>query len=173
MTMSWSMAAALGGGLLLGAVVLILAVVSVRLARYRAGASEDAFPPDDFSVSRYQPMMRLLSEEDLEFLAAQPGYRAETGARLRRERRRIFRMYLRDLARDFRRLHCAARKVAADSPAGHSELVGLLVRYQITFWRSMAIIELRLLAPHAGVPRLDLAPLLKPMEVMQMYVSET
>ena len=43
-------------------------------------------------------------------------------------------MYLRDLAVDFRRLHAAARKMAADAPERNSALVGLLIRYQLTFF---------------------------------------
>ena len=36
----------------------------------------------------------------------------------------------------------------------------------------MALMELRLLAPGARLPRFDVAPLLRPMELMQFYVSE-
>src|SRR5579863_6766348 len=59
----------------------------------------------NFSLDRYQPMARLLADEDLEFLKTHPGYRAKTGARWKRERRRLFRLYLRELKSDFRRLH--------------------------------------------------------------------
>ncbi len=171
--MNWTMAAAAAGGLVLASTMLALVAVAIRLGYYRLGARQAAWAPEDFSINRYQPMSRLISGEDLEFLATQPGYRAEVGARLRRERRRILRMYLRDLARDFARLHAAARKLVSDSPERHSALVGVLIRYQFVFWRRMAAIEIRLLAPGVRVPRLDLAPLLKPMESMQIYVSET
>jgi len=172
MSMNWTMAAAAVGGLVLALVSVALIAVTIRLLRYRLGTPQPAWAPDHFSIHRYQPMLRLISGEDLEFLAAQPGYRAEVGARLRRERRRILRMYLHDLARDFARLHAAARKLVSDSPERHSALVGVLIRYQFVFWRRMAAIEVRLLAPGVRAPRLDLAPLLKPMESMQIYVSE-
>lgn len=164
-------AAACAGGIVLLAVTIVLAVVAGRLLGYRSG-TERRFEAERFSLARYEAMTRLAGEDDLEFLASLPGYRRETGARLRRERRRILRMYLRDLARDFHHLHAAARKMAADAPEHNSALVGLLIRYQLTFWRHMALIELRLLAPAARLPRFDIAPLLRPMELMQFYVSE-
>ncbi len=172
MTIGGNVALSIAGGVFLGSVVALLALIAVRLLRYRRRTFPGAFDPRDFSIARYQPVMRLGGEEDFDFLASLPGYRPATGARLRRERRRILRMYLRDLAQDFRALHAAARKLVADSPAHNSELVGLLLRYQLTFWRSMFLIELRLLAPAARLPRLDLTSLLNPMEIMQIYVSE-
>ncbi len=65
------------------------------------------FDPDwleNFSVSKYRPMERLLSEEYFEFLVSQEGYEPKIGKRLRSERRRIFRGYLRSIRRDFQRL---------------------------------------------------------------------
>src|SRR5688500_15536009 len=59
---------------------------------------------DSFSISRYRPMERLLSEDDYEFLAAQPGYEPSIARNLRKQRRRVFRTYLQQVSRDFARL---------------------------------------------------------------------
>src|SRR5947209_2164311 len=88
----------------------------------------------DFSFSRYEPMARLLSDEDLLFLKAQPGYQPEMGKNFVRERRRIFRLYLQELAREFHLLHAHARAMVARLPSENSPLVGMLLRQQIRFW---------------------------------------
>ena len=51
---------------------------------------------DEFSMERYEPMARLLAPEDVEFLRDTVG--ARMAARWARDRRRIFRLYWRDLA---------------------------------------------------------------------------
>jgi hypothetical protein len=98
----------------------------------------------DFSAARYEPMARLMSDEDLQFLKTQPGFRPEIGKKFIRERRRIFRLYLQELAADFHRLHAHARVIVASLPADHSPLVGMLLRQQLRFWYEIAAIELRL-----------------------------
>ncbi len=85
-----------------------------------------------------------MADEDLAFLRAQPGYRPEIGRKFSRERRRILRLYLQELACDFHRLHAHARAMVAALPADNSPLVGMLLRQQVRFWYEMAAIELRL-----------------------------
>jgi len=120
-----------------------------------------------FSVSRYQPMEYLLSEEDFAFLASQPGYKPDIGARWKRERRRIFRLYLDELKRDFQRLHAEARVMAANADAESAELVGILMRQQVTFWRAMAGLEVRLVLRAAGIGKVNVRPLLELLEAMR------
>jgi hypothetical protein len=120
-----------------------------------------------FSIHRYQPMEHLLSEDDFAFLSAQPGYTPEIGARWKRERRHIFRLYLNDLRRDFLRLHAEARAMAANADAESAELVGILMRQQVTFWRAMAGLELRLALRAAGIGKVNVRPLLELLEAMR------
>jgi hypothetical protein len=138
------------GAIFCGAVaLLLLVVVAGRLWRYRR-TPDNADCLNGFSLARYEPMTRLLSREDLEFLAALPGYRPAIGSKLERDRRRIFRMYLRELAADFQALHASARKMASISPEQHSDVVGSLVRQQVTFWFALTAIEVRLMLPRAA-----------------------
>jgi hypothetical protein len=143
-----------------------------RLRGYRSAS--EAEPGDDgsFSPARYEPMARLLAEDDFVFLAAQPGYRPEIGTKLRRDRRRIFRLYLRALACDFHRLHAHAREmVAASSQEHHERLVGLLLRQQVTFWRALAAIELRLLAERMGLGKVEIRGLVEVVEAMRLDLA--
>src|SRR5579863_311793 len=102
-----------------GSITVLLWVLTRMLLRRRRGAATlDSDETDGFSLDRYQPMERLMAEEDLAFLKSQPGYRAEMGVRWKRERRRIFRLYLAELKADFRRLHIHARELVAGSGSG-------------------------------------------------------
>jgi hypothetical protein len=115
-------------------------------------------------------MARLLSEDDLSFLEAQPGYQPEMGMKFRRERRRIFRLYLEELARDFHRLHAHARVVVASLPAEHSALVGVLIRGKFRFWYEMAALEMRLTLSWAGVS-VDARALVEVLGAMQAQLN--
>jgi len=130
-------------------------------------ATDDAGGSVAFSIHRYQPMEHLLSDDDFAFLSAQPGYTPQIGARWKRERRHIFRLYLNDLKRDFLRLHAEARLMAANADAESAELVGTLMLQQLTFWRAMAGLELRLALRRAGIGKVDVRPLLEMLEAMR------
>jgi hypothetical protein len=119
----------------------VLHLLSYRSSRASEGSASD---PAEFSIARYEPMARLMSDEDLVFLKSQPGFRPEIGRKFSRERRRIFRLYLQELAGDFHRLHAHARAIVSTLPADNSPLVGMLLRQQVRFWYEMAAIEMRL-----------------------------
>ena len=153
-----------------------LAVLSTAIGRIwwqRRGKREvdDVGESSGFSISRYQPMEHLLSEEDFAFLESQPGYEPRIGARWKRERRRIFRLYLGELKRDFRQLHAENRVMAANAGAESAELVGILMRQQVAFWRAVAGLELRLALRAAGIGRVDVRPLLQLIEAMRVNVA--
>ena len=90
--------------------------------------------------SRNEPMTRLIEDADLQIVA-----------RWDRTQRRVVRVYLRETACDFRRLHAEARALVAESPEQYSDLVGVLMRQQVTFLRAMAGIEIRLALSAAGL----------------------
>jgi len=157
-------AAALGlGGL------ITRRLLDYRSARTVLDAVDEAVP--EHSMARYRPMARLLDSRDLEFLASRPGYRREMGTRLRDSRRRIFRMYLAELSADFQRLHAAARKIVADAPEEHAELIPMLVRQQLAFWRALAMIEVRLTLSWAGFGTIDAKGLLEIVEQLSRTVA--
>ncbi len=159
--MNWAIA-----GFITATLAFAMTLFAARLIAYRAKYSEssDAENGRGFSRRRYESMARLLSREDLKFLQSQPGYCREIGARLMRDRRRVFRMYLSELSSEFHRLHAAARRIAAESPAERSDLVSKLVRQQLMFWRTMAMLELRMLVPGLNV---DASRLVHSIETMQ------
>lgn len=162
--MHWMIICGLVAG---GLATVALALAVLRLSGYRPSPDHEPEPSGEFSMDRYQPMMRLLAEDDFLFLTAQPGYRPEIGARLRRDRRRIFRMYLRELTGDFHSLHARARAIVAESEEQHAGLVGLLMRQHVTFWYAMMGVELRLAAHGLGLGKVDLRGLFQTIESMR------
>lgn len=141
----------------LSAALVLAAVTAFVFHRLVTSAAAVEAPVDflnTFSPERYRPMLRLLSEEEFLFLAAQPGYRKDLGKAFRRNRIRIFRAFLARVDRDFRRLHAAARAALVCSPDAQTELASLLVRQRLTYLRATLAIEFRL-----GLYRLGLAPM--------------
>ena len=159
---------ATGWVITVGSIVAVSATIAwIWRQRQVKRASDDWGGSGGFSMSRYQPMERLLSEKDFAFLASQSGYEPEIGAHWKRGRHRIFRLYLDELKCDFRRLHAEARVMAAKADAESAELVGILMRQQVTFWRAMAGLELRLALRAAGFGNVDVRPLIEQIEAMR------
>ena len=148
--------------------------VSTRmiLRRRRSSATPDSDETAGFSLDRYRPMGRLMAEEDLVFLKSQPGYRAEMGERWKRERRRIFRLYLAELKADFRRLHAHARELVAASGADSAGLVDVLMKQQITFLMATTALEFRLALQGIGVGKVDITPLIELIEAMRVDLAQ-
>lgn len=144
----------------------------LRLLNYRSSKTQAGVAAEqqvEFSPARYEPMARLMSDEDLRFLKAQPGFSPEIGKKFKRERRRIFRLYLQSLAGDFHRLHARARAVVASLPAENSILVGILLRQQVRFWYELAAVEMHLSLSWTGA--LDPRPLLEAVGAMHAELS--
>jgi hypothetical protein len=143
--MSWITAGALTAT---ASAALILAMwMAMRLRSYRSVSGE--VPPDGQSAlppSTYD-FISLLSDEDFDFLASLPGYKPEIGEKLRRHHERILRLYLCELAQEFHRVHAEAKEIVATAGEEHAPAVGLLMRQQLAFWRSMARIELSFAIP--------------------------
>ncbi len=146
-------------------IAVFAALVAARLLAHREAFSGRPDPEVFHAISprRYEAMARLLSDEDHEFLKRQPGYRAEVGAKLKRERRRIFRMYVHELAGDFQRLHAAARLIALQAPEEHADLIPVLMRQQARFWKELAMLEIRMMVP--GM-RLDVSELIRAIQAV-------
>jgi hypothetical protein len=140
---------------------------------YRASESKEgvALTHAEFSIARYEPMTRLMSKGDLLFLEAQPGFRGEIRKKFIEERRRIFRLYLGDLAADFHRLHKHARTIAANMPADQAPLIGVLIRQQARFWFEMTALELRLSLDWAGIGSIDPSALVNAIGAMHAEIG--
>src|SRR5271155_4329904 len=151
----------------------------IRLGEYRR-APRRRRPGEERSLGRYQPMMRLLAAEDADFLGQNTSCPKVAG-RWERSRRRIIRLYLKELAGDFRGLHAKARLLVAESPEQNAALVPVLFKQQIAFWRTLAIIEVRLAVDGLnlgglklgglGLGRLNAEDLVRTIETMRREIA--
>lgn len=124
----------------------------------------------EFSSARYRPMERLLAAEDSAFLAAQPGFTRAMRRRFLAERRRIFRIYLRNVARDFERLHRAARVLMLCAPDDRPDYAAALVRERLAFERTMVLVRLRLLVNWMSGATVEVHGLVGALETMNAQV---
>jgi hypothetical protein len=148
--MSWI---AVGTLMATASAAVILAVwMAIRLRCYRSVHGKESSGHSAFLPSSYN-FASLLSDEDFNFLASLPGYKPEIGKTLRRHHERILRLYLCELAQEFHTVHAEAREIVATAGEEHAPAVGLLVRQQVVFWRSMAWIEFSLAFPGLSADR--------------------
>ena len=125
---------------------------------------------DDFSASSYRPMSRLLSEEDFRFLSKQAGYTPQMGKRLRKDRRLVFRSYLRNLIKDFNRLYSGAAILMVYSEVDRAELASSLFRIRVNFYYVLFLVQMRLAIHAAGFEMMDITPMLQSLEFLQVRV---
>lgn len=119
-----------------------------------------------FSAARYRPMLRLLAEDDYEFLLAVSKDPAVV-KRLRAERRRIFRMYLNNLVRDFSRLHRAARVLVLEAEEERSDVAERLIRIRLNFVLAVFAVRCRLALHTVGIGTVDVRALIDSLESMK------
>lgn len=149
-----------------GVLLAALVVAALRLlARTQASVPDSAWL-ESFSIGRYRPMVRLLAEDDYEFLTAQGAGRAAV-RRLRAERRRIFLIYLENLARDFRRLHRIARFAVIESDSDQSDQTAALVRVRLQFSFAVACVRIRVLLHAFGMGSVRVEPVLHSLELLR------
>jgi len=121
-----------------------------RVNRGPSGEGNIADWFDNFSLEAYRPMQRLLNEDDYAFLEAQPGYRLSIGKQLRAERKKIFRIYLRQLIGDFNRLVRVAEFLLVHSHDDRPDLVRAIQFIRVRFYCNIVKTELSLLLPVAA-----------------------
>jgi hypothetical protein len=127
---------------------------------------------EQYSVARYRPMRRLLSEEDYEFLATQKGYDPSIARKLRSRRRKIFRQYLRCLKRDFRRLEGAAKLLLVGCGQDRPDLAKTLFEQRLMFTFGILAVEYRLALHGLGLGNVDIRDLLGTLDRLQDQLGQ-
>lgn len=121
---------------------------------------------EEFTPSSYYPMRRLLSDEDFQFLARQPGFDLSLYRKLRRERLLIFRQYLRRLIRDFNRLYTVTRTLISQQEEDHSDLAVKLMKLRVRFMFSVLSAECSYVLCWMGVKTIVATAMLARLEEM-------
>lgn len=120
-----------------------------------------------FSPDKYRPMARLLDDADFTFLAAHPAYSPRMARRLRAERRRVFRGYLRSLERDFGRISGAIQLLMLHSEIDRPDLATMLVRQRVRFAYFILTLQVRLALDAVGLRGVNVRPLLGALDALR------
>ena len=145
--------------------VLFLPVIS-RLLRRSPVEEITSEWLENFSVSAYYPMERLLNDEDFAFLSKQPGFDLSLYRKLRRERLRIFKQYLDRAIIDFNRLHSMIRGIIPRLNTDCSDLVTQLVKIKLRFYFAVLSAELSYYLCLVGFRSLTVRSLIIQLEEM-------
>ena len=140
--------------------VLVLAGLARRLASPQH-LTVSAEWIEELAIERYRPMLRLLHQEDLHFLRAQPGFTPNMAAKFRVQRCQLFQEYLRHLDYDFKRICVALKGLIVQSEYDRPDLASVLVRNQMTFACGMMMVRFQLVFYRYGVATVDVTALVK------------
>jgi hypothetical protein len=159
-------------GLIIAVSVVFIGLVAFLLKLTRHFASRPlpltAEWIEGLSLDRYRPMLRLLDEEEIQFLRAQPGFTNEMEAEFRIQRSKFFREYLRQLDDDFKRICMALKILLVLSKYDRPELASLLLQNQITFAYGMMMAQFQLVCYRHGFGTVDVTNLLKQFDGMRL-----
>jgi pentose-5-phosphate-3-epimerase len=150
---------------------LAISVIAFALRRVASPKATHPITPrwiDELSLERYRPMLRLLDSEDIEFLRSQPGFRPQMATRLRHQRCRIFRQYLKELNGDFACICMALKMVMLQAEVDRPELAAQLLRSQAVFAGRMLWIHAQVAMYQAGIGKVDIAGLLNVFDGMRL-----
>ena len=124
----------------------------------------------DFSWKDY-PFRRLLDPADFEYLRRRGVSEAKI-RQVRKERRRLFRLCLRSLARDFNTAHRALAAVVVRSHVDRPDLAVELAHQRATFYRNIFKAEAWMLMDACGFDHLPAVDLLEPLKNVQAQLRE-
>jgi hypothetical protein len=119
------------------------------------------------AADRYRPMLRLLSDEDLNFVSSNPTLRRS----LRAKRRELFRSYLRCFARDYSQLLAGVRFAMAQSGLDRPELAAALAKNRALFVMALYKVEFRLALHAVGVGKVDVSGMVDALEALRNQVG--
>jgi len=146
--------------------LLVLALGTFGLLfvmRWRILQSAETNPAPAILPGRYRPMLRLLADEDFRFVSANPSLRKT----LRTKRCRLFRGYLRCLARDYGSLLAGLRHAMVQSGVDRPDLARALVRNRFHFTVALCTAEIRLVLYSAGIGRVDISGLVAALDALR------
>lgn len=161
--------------MLLAAVAVIGAAFFLLLGYLGAkllSRERDGPPKIEAKPMRLRPALRLFSEADFEYMARQPGYRPEIARQLRAERAKIFATYLKQMGREFERLHHSLRMLTLEAAADRPEISRALLEQQVLFSLYMAKARMRLALFRLGVKPVETQGLVDMLDRMQVQVNQ-
>ncbi len=137
---------------------------AARMRMLAANSPQKPILPD---ADRYRPMLRLLSDADLDFASKSPVLRAKIRAR----RRELFRGYLRSLTKDYAGLLSGLRRIMVNSDVDRPDLAKAVARNRVMFALALCRIEFDLQLHALGIGKVDVSGLVQALDALRGAVS--
>jgi hypothetical protein len=150
--------------------LVLLAVLVLLLRTFRTIRTSDG-PTSEVTDFCHRPMQRLLDPTELQYLQNH-GISKERLNKLRSERRRIYRLYLRSLTQDFNRVHTILNLLLICSYSDRPDLATRLAQQKFVFYRNLLLVEVRLSLHACGFEKIPEIDLLRPLEIIQAQLRE-
>ena len=148
------------------ALIALLGIGLQLMIKMRALGSAKAAEATVAGSDRYRPMLRLLSDADLQYLPA-----AGLRRTMRAQRRILFRAYLRCLMRDYARLLAGVRMAMVQSGVDRPDLSRALARNRFFFAVAICRVEYRLTLHAAGIGHVEINGLVEALEALRRQIS--
>ena len=152
---------------------LVLASVVLLLCMFAANSasSDDPNEPTETLWKVYPPIDRLLDPADFQYLRRRHVSEARI-KRLRVERRKIFRLCLRSMAREFHSAERAVKLLLVHAGADRPDLAAELARQRFTFYRNMFKAHTWLVLHACGSDYVLSVDLLQPLKTVQAHLQQ-
>jgi hypothetical protein len=138
-----------------------------RLEAFTFGVAASAGPALLPAANRYQPMLRLLSPEDADLVAANKSL----AKKLKKQRMQIFREYLTCLSGDYGRLLAGVRSAMASSGIDRPDLAAAVAKNEALFALALCRVEYRLFLHGLGLTAVDVSGLVESIATLRSQVS--
>jgi hypothetical protein len=160
-------------GYIIVAAAFFIAFVVVLVKLTRHFASSQHLPVtgkwiEELSIERYRPMLRLLNQEDLQFLHAQPRSTPQMITLFRIQRCQLFQKYLKHMENDFKRICMALKVLTVQAEHDRPDLVSVLLRSQMMFAYGMIMLQFQLVLYRYGIATVDVTRILKPFDCLRL-----
>ena len=123
---------------------------------------------EELSVSRYEPMLRLLDEREVRALERRADAGPDRVAQFRCQRTRMFREHLKWLHGDFASICLAVKLLMLQSQIDRPDLAATLVRARIGFVIGIIEVQARLVLYELGIGNVDVRGLFTLFETMRL-----
>lgn len=153
----------------LGITVVFCVLFSRLLRRPAMGVRLEAHGKP---MVRFEPMERLLREEDMEFLRQSKGFQPVIARRLRAARVRIFRSYLDQLQSEFSRLHRALRLLTLVAGEDRPEVSRILLEQKLLFTFRLWEARARVILFQFGLGPVPVSGLVQAVEGLRAQVRQ-
>lgn len=148
--------------------LIVIASIALQFVlKMRSLRSAEAGSRPSVALDRYRPMLRLLSNDDLAFVAANSKMQRE----LRARRRNLFRGYLDCLTRDYAHLLARVRLAMVHSGVDRPDLAKALARNRALFAIAICKVEFRLALHATGIGNVDISGLVDALETLRSQVN--